>query len=222
MANEVWDYTNWAKGEPNNLIGIENYLEHFTDGVSAGFWNDLGEGNNGGCGGNGGCLDEWYPMSTICEGDDDVVFNPANGHYYELVAVRGSGVNWHEARAAAAARASNGTTGHLATVTSAQEDNFLISNFSRIRPEYVWLGATDEASEGDCEVIYSTCGFPLWKRYLAFFPGQDLIDEIETMNLELPTKLDLKITGELYDGTSFEGLDIIRVKNIRKKWRKRK
>jgi len=71
-----------------------------------------------------------------------------------------------------------------------------------------------------CEVIYPTCGFPLWKRYLAFFPRQDLIDEIETMNLELPTKLDLKITGELDDGTLFEGLDTIRVINIRKKWRK--
>jgi len=71
-----------------------------------------------------------------------------------------------------------------------------------------------------CEVIYPTCGFPLWKRYLAFFPRQDLIDEIETMNLELPTKLDIKITGELDDGTLFEGLDTIRVINIRKKWRK--
>jgi aryl carrier-like protein len=72
-----------------------------------------------------------------------------------------------------------------------------------------------------CEVIYPTCGFPLWKRYLAFFPRQDLIDEIETMNLELPTKLDLKITGELDDGTPFEGLDTIRVIK-RKKWTKRK
>ena len=63
----------------------------------------------------------------------------------------------------------------------------------------------------DCEVIYPTCGFPLRKRYLAFFPRQDLIDEIETMNLELPTKLDLKITGELNDWTPFEGLDTIRL-----------
>jgi len=67
-----------------------------------------------------------------------------------------------------------------------------------------------------CEIIYPTCGFPLWKRYLAFFPRQDLIDEIEAMNLELPTKLDLIMTGELNDGTPFEGLDTIRVI----KWKK--
>jgi hypothetical protein len=73
-----------------------------------------------------------------------------------------------------------------------------------------------------CEVIYPTCGSPLWKRYLAFVPRQDLIDEIETMNLELPAKLDLKMTGELDDGTLLEGLDTIWVKNKRKQWKKRK
>jgi hypothetical protein len=61
----------------------------------------------------------------------------------------------------------------------------------------------------DCEVIYPTFGFPLHRRYLAFFPKQDLIDEIESINLDLPTELDLKITGELDDGTPFEGLDTI-------------
>lgn len=70
-----------------------------------------------------------------------------------------------------------------------------------------------------CEVIYPTCGFPLWKRYLAFFPRQNLIDEIETINLDLPTNMDLKITGELNDGTPFEGIDTIRVIK-RKKWTK--
>jgi hypothetical protein len=73
-----------------------------------------------------------------------------------------------------------------------------------------------------CEVIYPTSGSPLWKHYLVFFPRQDLLDEIETMNLELPTKLDLKITGELDDGTPFEGFDTIRVKNNRKQWNNRK
>jgi hypothetical protein len=73
-----------------------------------------------------------------------------------------------------------------------------------------------------CEVIYPTWGFPLRRRYIAFFPRQDLIDEIESMSLGLPTKLYLKLTGVLYDGTPFKGLDTIRVINKRKKWRKRK
>lgn len=61
----------------------------------------------------------------------------------------------------------------------------------------------------DCETINVTCGFPLRKRYLAFFPRQELIDEIEAMGLELPMELELKISGELDDGTPFEGLDPI-------------
>ncbi|UCF89863.1 MAG: VCBS repeat-containing protein, partial [Desulfobacterales bacterium] len=60
-----------------------------------------------------------------------------------------------------------------------------------------------------CEVIYPTGGFALWKRYLAFFPRQDLIDEIESVDLNHPGELELKITGELNDGTPFEGLDTI-------------
>ena len=72
-----------------------------------------------------------------------------------------------------------------------------------------------------CEVIYPTSEFPLCKYYLAFFPRQYLIDEIEIMNLDLPAKLDLKIAGELNDGTPFEGLDTIRVLK-RKKEQKRK
>jgi hypothetical protein len=71
-----------------------------------------------------------------------------------------------------------------------------------------------------CEVIYPTCEFPLWKRYLAFFPRQDLIDAIDAIDLALPTKLDIKIAGELYDGTLFEGLDTIRVTNGKNRIRK--
>ncbi|MCD4811225.1 hypothetical protein K8R14_01290 [bacterium] len=66
------------------------------------------------------------------------------------------------------------------------------------------------------EAINVSRGFPLRRRFLAFFPRQDLIDEIENMDLELPTKLDLKLNGELNDGTLFEGLDTIGV--IERRW----
>lgn len=75
VTNEAWDYTHWAGGEPNNCSGIEHYLVYFTpyDPLGrAGWWNDLGEGNDGGCG-CGGCTYEWYPMSRICEWDQIAV-----------------------------------------------------------------------------------------------------------------------------------------------------
>ena len=71
VTPEPFSYTNWAGGEPNNC-NTENHLMYFTlpDG-RAGTWNDLNTGNSGsgvpgGCG-CGGCINEWYPMSTICE-----------------------------------------------------------------------------------------------------------------------------------------------------------
>jgi len=62
-----------------------------------------------------------------------------------------------------------------------------------------------------CEVIYPSYQFPIHRQYLTVFPRQDLIEKIKTMDLKLPTKLNLKIYGELNDGTPFEGLETIRI-----------
>ena len=37
VTGELWDYTNWAFGEPNNAGGIEDHLA-----MENGFWNDEG------------------------------------------------------------------------------------------------------------------------------------------------------------------------------------
>jgi hypothetical protein len=62
-----------------------------------------------------------------------------------------------------------------------------------------------------CEVIYPSYQFPIHRQYLTVFPRQDLIEKIKTMDLNLPTKLNLKIYGELSDGTPFEGSETIRI-----------
>lgn len=73
-TGEKFSFNKWEGGEPNNCNNTEHYLMYFTppDG-RAGTWNDLGTGYSstgvaGGCG-CGGCVDEWYPMSTVCEWD---------------------------------------------------------------------------------------------------------------------------------------------------------
>src|SRR5439155_12266264 len=54
------------------------------------------------------------------------LMNPDNGHYYEAVA-RASGISWSKANDEANARMSNGMHGHLATITSPAENDFILN-----------------------------------------------------------------------------------------------
>ena len=60
-----------------------------------------------------------------------------------------------------------------------------------------------------CKIIYPTYQFPVHGKYLTVFLRKDLIDIIGTMDLDFPTKLNLKVLGEMSDGTPFEGLGTI-------------
>ncbi len=65
-TGELWSYTNWAPGEPNDAAGGEYYLAIYGSGNPGGpigTWNDdrLGEGNTG-------FIIEWTPT---CPGDLD-------------------------------------------------------------------------------------------------------------------------------------------------------
>jgi hypothetical protein len=65
--------------------------------------------------------------------------NPDNGHFYEAVHAT-QGITWTAAGRAAVRREHQGMVGHLATVTSADENRFVISNF-RLATQYgYWLG----------------------------------------------------------------------------------
>jgi hypothetical protein len=65
--------------------------------------------------------------------------NPANDHYYEAVA-RSGGITWAAADAAASARSFNGMPGHLATITSAEEQTFIVGQFPQAINGGYWLG----------------------------------------------------------------------------------
>jgi hypothetical protein len=64
----------------------------------------------------------------------------ATGHAYELVA---NALNWDAARTAAATRTYGGVAGHLATITSAEEQSFINTTFGTSRQ--VWLGGVQSA-----------------------------------------------------------------------------
>ena len=76
-------------------------------------------------------------MATIhAEGD-------FQGHHYRVVAH--SGITWNAANAAAIASDFEGTPGHLATITSFGEDEFIESLRSGLSPAEAWVGGSTES-----------------------------------------------------------------------------
>ncbi len=77
-----------------------------------------------------------------------VVANLANGHYYEAISVA-QGIDWVDARDEAANRSYLGRRGHLATLTSAAEVQFVLNNFPTADSDQYWLGGYQDRSASD-------------------------------------------------------------------------
>jgi hypothetical protein len=71
--------------------------------------------------------------------------NPDNGHFYAFFLEE---LTWDAARIQAESYTFAGVRGHLATITSAQEQEFLIDNGWSPTASF-WLGATDAEIEGE-------------------------------------------------------------------------
>ena len=69
-------------------------------------------------------------------------YNPINGHFYLPVA---NGQFYTTAKSLAAQQTFKGQTGYLVTVTSANEENFIISN---VPQSNIWIALSDAAQEG--------------------------------------------------------------------------
>ncbi len=83
----------------------------------------------------------------------------ANGHAYEYV---DTALSWTDAAAAAAAMTFMGESGHLVTITTSEENDFVI-NLVSTEPTGGWIGATDAATEGLWEwVVGPEAGTQFW------------------------------------------------------------
>ncbi len=90
------------------------------------------------------------------------VASGGNGHYYALVATQNTlDISWTDAKTAAESQMHMGATGHLATLTSQAEDEFLKASFeteisSQFDPMdgvYAWIGLSDARVEGTFEWV---------------------------------------------------------------------
>ena len=56
------------------------------------------------------------------------VYNPVNGHYYDIISGQ-NGITWSQAKIAAESQTYEENTGHLATITSTEEQDFIVANY---------------------------------------------------------------------------------------------
>jgi hypothetical protein len=77
-----------------------------------------------------------------------LVANPANGHYYEAVSIP-AGISWLNARDADAGRTYLGRKGHLVTITSSAEEQFVVTNLPGPVTGNYWLGGYQDRTAPD-------------------------------------------------------------------------
>jgi len=85
-------------------------------------------------------------LVVVSTGFADPVYNPANGHYYELVDF-GIQTSWFDAKAAAEASSYLGNAGYLATITSEQENQFLVDTLGGAAITNHWLGGYQDTED---------------------------------------------------------------------------
>ncbi len=125
VTGEPFVYTDWNSGEPNNGAPDNNGSEDVIQRTSNNHWNDVPRT----------FLVSTYLAEYDVAPSTTLPHNTTNGHFYELVSAN---LNWDDAKAAAQSRSYLGVPGHLATITSQSEENYINTNFSGIT---FWLGA---------------------------------------------------------------------------------
>jgi hypothetical protein len=95
------------------------------------------------------------------------ILNPANGHYYEAIVLGDERdfLTWDAARIATESRMFMGRPGYLATITSKEENDFLIVNFAPVRSPRgeLWVGGSDDPVDGEWRwVVGPEAGTLFW------------------------------------------------------------
>ncbi|MEM8641293.1 MAG: C-type lectin domain-containing protein [Cyanobacteria bacterium P01_G01_bin.54] len=76
------------------------------------------------------------------------VFSPQTGHYYDFVE---ADLSWQEAKEAAELLSFQGLQGYLVTITSQEEQDFIVANLASPSIDNYhgsWIGASDQTVEG--------------------------------------------------------------------------
>ncbi len=154
VTGEKWNYTNWADGEPSNAEGTE-WFTHFWNDMK---WNDIN--NDDTRDSQKGYICEYDDLSDVSAGGGSETGAEGgaksngpgvagekytadfNGHTYQFI---DEDTTWEEARKMCITRG-----GHLVTVTSSDEEEYLKGLYLNINggDEGGWLGAYSYGAYG--------------------------------------------------------------------------
>jgi hypothetical protein len=150
ITGEAWDYTFWGVGEPNDHgePGSESYLIVSSD-FDPPAWSDAGDGA--------------YCYMVEYEYSEPIQW-AGNGHWYQFVSTI---LTWPEAWDAAGAMSWMGVQGHLATITSQEELDFVRTEIEALVWFQAWLGGYQDppGSAPDQNRHWITCepwAFTAW------------------------------------------------------------
>ncbi len=152
----------WVQGKPNNGQDVWVYNNTILNSSTSGFGvvalattDTTGFGSFASTafsvpitGGQG--RTQYSPVITAASPVQWKIEDGGNGNYYDLIFEKGKPRTWSESLNEAASLSHEGLPGYLATITSAEENQFLYDTFLASMTGYprFWIGATDEAEEG--------------------------------------------------------------------------
>src|SRR5436190_1664463 len=84
-----------------------------------------------------------------CAAQASPVYNPANGHWYWAVRVGSDFLDWPTARAAAEESSYAGYRGHLAVITSDDEQQFIATHLPVQNSLFWWMGTYQDKTAPD-------------------------------------------------------------------------
>ncbi len=159
IDGEPLTYSNWSPGEPSgtNCTYCKNNHNSNEDFVSMyggnGKWNDATNDNIGYKTYDNTSNPYYYPNNQVTGFVIEYqipriqpIFNPQNGHYYDFISI--PGISWSDSNIIIDNLPQyNGLDGHLVTITSESEQEFISDMITQHhRP---WIGLTDRDSEGE-------------------------------------------------------------------------
>jgi putative hemolysin len=156
ITGENWKYTNWGVGEPNDYQGTESYLQMYLipnpasyEENALGKWNDI---NNENFIANEKDFFSTSLVGLVIEYDNG---KPTSNHRYEVIE---RSMTWTEAKAHC-----ESLGGHLATITTKEEQEIVQALIVNKTKKQYWLGG-QVTNNGWVWVTGETWNYTNWGR----------------------------------------------------------